>query len=119
MAALVAALNAAGSIGGEQVTFQRTVHGPVVATTDDATMARTAEHLKENKIPLEDTLLSHLLALSDLEAQLIDVATGSRIGVREVMAELLHEFRMGGSQYPAYYSIVAAGANAIVAGAKG
>jgi Xaa-Pro aminopeptidase len=29
-------------------------------------------------------------------------------------AELLHEFRMGGSQYPAYYSIVAAGPNACV-----
>ena len=29
-------------------------------------------------------------------------------------AELLHEFRMGGSQYPAYSSIVAAGANACV-----
>ena len=29
-------------------------------------------------------------------------------------AELLHEFRTGGSQYPAYYSIVAAGANACV-----
>ncbi|MGJ7604826.1 aminopeptidase P N-terminal domain-containing protein [Variovorax sp. LT1R20] len=29
-------------------------------------------------------------------------------------AELLHEFRFGGSQYPAYYSIVAAGANACV-----
>ena len=29
-------------------------------------------------------------------------------------AELMHEFRMGGSQYPAYPSIVAAGANACV-----
>jgi Xaa-Pro aminopeptidase len=29
-------------------------------------------------------------------------------------AELLHEFRLGGSQYPAYNSIVAAGANACV-----
>ncbi len=29
-------------------------------------------------------------------------------------AELLHEFRMGGSQFPAYSSIVAAGANACV-----
>ncbi len=29
-------------------------------------------------------------------------------------AELLHEFRMGGSQYPAYGSIVAAGANACI-----
>jgi Xaa-Pro aminopeptidase len=29
-------------------------------------------------------------------------------------AELLHEFRMGGSQYPAYASIVAAGANSCV-----
>ena len=29
-------------------------------------------------------------------------------------AELLHEFRLGGSEYPAYSSIVAAGANACV-----
>ena len=29
-------------------------------------------------------------------------------------AELMHEFRLGGSQYPAYNSIVAAGANACV-----
>jgi Xaa-Pro aminopeptidase len=29
-------------------------------------------------------------------------------------AELMHEFRMGGSQYPAYSSIVASGANACV-----
>src|SRR5215218_8108890 len=29
-------------------------------------------------------------------------------------AELMHEFRMGGSQYPAYSSIIAAGANACV-----
>jgi Xaa-Pro aminopeptidase len=36
--------------------------------------------------------------------------------VREYLrdAELLHEFRLGGSQYPAYGSIVAAGANACV-----
>jgi Xaa-Pro aminopeptidase len=37
-------------------------------------------------------------------------------GVREydLDAELMHEFRIGGSQYPAYSSIVAAGANACV-----
>jgi Xaa-Pro aminopeptidase len=40
----------------------------------------------------------------------------TRPGVREfqVEAELLHEFRMGGAQSPAYGSIVAAGANACV-----
>lgn len=40
----------------------------------------------------------------------------SRAGLREyhLEAELLHEFRYGGSQFPAYGSIVAAGANACV-----
>jgi Xaa-Pro aminopeptidase len=40
----------------------------------------------------------------------------TRPGVREfqVEAELLHEFRMGGAQSPAYSSIVATGANACV-----
>jgi len=40
----------------------------------------------------------------------------SRPGLREyhLEAELLHEFRYNGSQYPAYGSIVAAGANACV-----
>jgi len=32
----------------------------------------------------------------------------------EIEAELLHEFRLGGSEYPAYTSIVAGGANACV-----
>ncbi len=40
----------------------------------------------------------------------------SRVGLREyhLEAELLHEFRRNGSQFPAYGSIVAAGANACV-----
>jgi Xaa-Pro aminopeptidase len=40
----------------------------------------------------------------------------TRDGMREyqIEAELLHEFRRNGSQYPAYTSIVAAGANACV-----
>jgi len=40
----------------------------------------------------------------------------ARAGLREyhLEAELLHEFRSGGSQFPAYGSIVAAGANACV-----
>ena len=39
---------------------------------------------------------------------------GQDVREHHLDAELLHEFRMGGSQYPAYGSIVAAGANACV-----
>ena len=39
---------------------------------------------------------------------------GQQVCEYHLDAELLHEFRQGGSQYPAYYSIVAAGANACV-----
>lgn len=39
---------------------------------------------------------------------------GKEVREYHLDAELLHEFRMGGSQYPAYYSIVAAGPNACV-----
>ena len=42
------------------------------------------------------------------------VREGHEVREYHLDAELLHEFRMGGSQYPAYYSIVAAGANACV-----
>jgi Xaa-Pro aminopeptidase len=41
-------------------------------------------------------------------------ARGQDVREYHLDAELLHEFRMGGSQYPAYSSIVAAGANACV-----
>jgi Xaa-Pro aminopeptidase len=40
--------------------------------------------------------------------------TGQEVREYHLDAELLHAFRMGGSQYPAYGSIVAAGANACV-----
>ena len=39
---------------------------------------------------------------------------GQDVREHHLDAELLHEFRLGGSQYPAYGSIVAAGANACV-----
>ncbi|WP_035604092.1 aminopeptidase P N-terminal domain-containing protein [Hylemonella gracilis] len=39
---------------------------------------------------------------------------GRQVREYHLDAELLHEFRLGGSQYPAYGSIVAAGANACV-----
>ena len=42
------------------------------------------------------------------------VRAGQDVREYHLDAELLHEFRMGGSQYPAYYSIVAAGPNACV-----
>jgi len=42
------------------------------------------------------------------------VRAGQDVREFHLDAELLHEFRMGGSQYPAYGSIVASGANACV-----
>jgi Xaa-Pro aminopeptidase len=42
------------------------------------------------------------------------LAEGKDVREYHLDAELLHEFRLGGSQYPAYGSIVAAGANACV-----
>lgn len=42
------------------------------------------------------------------------VREGKDVREYHLDAELLHEFRMGGSQYPAYSSIVAAGPNACV-----
>lgn len=42
------------------------------------------------------------------------VRAGQDVREYHLDAELMHEFRMGGSQYPAYSSIVAAGANACV-----
>jgi len=42
------------------------------------------------------------------------IRAGQDVREYHLDAELLHEFRLGGSQYPAYGSIVAAGANACV-----
>ncbi|HEY3046972.1 MAG TPA: aminopeptidase P N-terminal domain-containing protein [Polaromonas sp.] len=60
---------------------------------------------------------AHVRAMQTSAAMLRDGAkNGIRGGLREyhLEAELLHEFRRQGSQYPAYGSIVAAGANACI-----
>ncbi|MCY1165345.1 Xaa-Pro aminopeptidase [compost metagenome] len=56
---------------------------------------------------------AHVRAMQTSAAMLRDPVKG---GLREyhLEAELLHEFRRHGSQYPAYTSIVAAGANACI-----
>ncbi|MBU2288697.1 MAG: aminopeptidase P N-terminal domain-containing protein [Gammaproteobacteria bacterium] len=54
---------------------------------------------------------AHIRAMKLSAAMLRD---GKDVREYHLDAELLHEFRLGGSQYPAYSSIVAAGANACV-----
>ena len=60
---------------------------------------------------------AHVRAMQTSAAMLRQPAeNGVKGGLREyhLEAELLHEFRRNGSQYPAYTSIVAAGANACI-----
>lgn len=60
---------------------------------------------------------AHVRAMQTSAAMLRDGANGKlKGGLREyhLEAELLHEFRRHGSQFPAYGSIVAAGANACI-----
>lgn len=54
---------------------------------------------------------AHVRAMKTCAAMLRE---GRDVREYHLDAELLHEFRLGGSQYPAYSSIVAAGANACV-----
>ena len=54
---------------------------------------------------------AHVRAMQTCAAMLRE---GRDVREYHLDAELLHEFRLGGSQYPAYSSIVAAGANACV-----
>ncbi|GAB3648772.1 aminopeptidase P N-terminal domain-containing protein [Ramlibacter alkalitolerans] len=54
---------------------------------------------------------AHVRAMQTCAAML---RAGKDVREYHLDAELMHEFRMGGSQYPAYSSIVAAGANACV-----
>ncbi len=58
----------------------------------------------------------HVRAMQTSAAMLLDPRKGVKGGLREyhLEAELLHEFRRHGSQFPAYGSIVAAGANACI-----
>jgi Xaa-Pro aminopeptidase len=64
-------------------------------------MRRASSHQRARPHPRHAALARMLRAGKDVREYHLD-------------AELLHEFRLGGSQYPAYGSIVAAGANACV-----
>ena len=59
---------------------------------------------------------AHVRAMQASAAMLRDGKNGVKDGLREyhLEAELLHEFRRHGAQFPAYTSIVAAGANACI-----
>lgn len=59
---------------------------------------------------------AHVRAMQASAALLHDSGKGAQVKLREyhLEAELLHEFRRHGAQFPAYTSIVAAGANACI-----
>ncbi|MDO8718540.1 MAG: aminopeptidase P N-terminal domain-containing protein [Polaromonas sp.] len=59
---------------------------------------------------------AHVRAMQASAALLHDAGKGALLKLREyhLEAELLHEFRRHGAQFPAYTSIVAAGANACI-----
>ena len=59
---------------------------------------------------------AHVRAMQTSAARLRGAGKASKGGLREyhLEAELLHEFRRHGAQFPAYTSIVAAGANACI-----
>jgi Xaa-Pro aminopeptidase len=59
---------------------------------------------------------AHVRAMQASAAMLQNGGNGEKGGLREyhLEAELLHEFRRHGAQFPAYTSIVAAGANACI-----
>ena len=62
-------------------------------------------------MPAQISARGHVRAMK-LSARML--REGQDVREYHLDAELLHEFRLGGSQYPAYNSIVAAGANACV-----
>ncbi len=86
---------------------------PVQAARRDAPGQGRARASPSCAAPAQISAGAHVRAMQTSAAH---AARGVKGGLREyhLEAELLHEFRRHGSQFPAYTSIVAAGANACV-----
>ena len=81
------------------------------AVLDEMRLVKDEHELDVMRRALRISAHAHVRAMK-LSARLL--REGRDMREYHLDAELLHEFRMGGSQYPAYGSIVAAGANACV-----
>ncbi len=78
---------------------------------DDMRLVKDAHELAIMRRASQISARGHIRAMQRSAAML---RAGQDVREYHLDAELLHEFRQGGSQYPAYGSIVAAGANACI-----
>ncbi|MEJ8821899.1 aminopeptidase P N-terminal domain-containing protein [Variovorax humicola] len=86
---------------------QRDLCGPM----DEMRLVKDAHEQDTMRRAAQISARAHVRAMQ-LSARML--REGQDVREYHLDAELLHEFRRGGSQYPAYGSIVAAGANACV-----
>ena len=86
---------------------QRDLCGPL----DEMRLVKDAHEQDVMRRAAQISARAHIRAMQ-LSARML--REGKDVREYHLDAELLHEFRLGGSQYPAYSSIVAAGANACV-----
>jgi Xaa-Pro aminopeptidase len=86
---------------------QRDLCGPL----DEMRLVKDAQEQDVMRRAAQISARAHVRAMQ-LSARML--REGRDVREYHLDAELLHEFRLGGSQYPAYGSIVAAGANACV-----
>ncbi len=83
----------------------------VCAILDEMRLIKDAHELATMRRAAQISAGAHVRAMQRSAAML---RAGQEVREYHLDAELLHEFRQHGSQYPAYGSIVAAGANACV-----
>lgn len=81
------------------------------AVLDEMRLVKDAHEQDTMRRAAQISARGHVRAMQ-LSARLL--REGREVREYHLDAELLHEFRLGGSQFPAYSSIVAAGANACV-----
>ena len=86
---------------------QRDLCGPL----DEMRLVKDAHELDVMRRASQISARAHVRAM---QASARMLRAGQDVREYHLDAELLHEFRLGGSQFPAYGSIVAAGANACV-----
>ncbi|MDI3381876.1 aminopeptidase P N-terminal domain-containing protein [Xenophilus aerolatus] len=86
---------------------QRDLCGPL----DEMRLVKDAHEQDVMRRAADISARAHVRAMKTSARML---RAGQEVREYHLDAELLHEFRLGGSQYPAYGSIVAAGANACV-----
>jgi Xaa-Pro aminopeptidase len=101
------AVRARVRLGAQCPAQQRDVCGPL----DDMRLVKDAHEQDIMRRASAISARAHIRAMQTCARM---VSAGQDVREYHLDAELLHEFRMHGSQFPAYTSIVAAGANACV-----